>query len=93
MSFLGASAPPGISEPPLYPARFSLDACLCLLVALHMVEQKECLMVGDIHTGYVVVPHGAVLAEELEQRCVKTDRVPSDWVRPFRLQTGTRGSP
>ena len=70
-----------------------LDACLCLLVALHMVEQKECLMVGDIHTGYVLVPHGAVLAEELEQRCVKTDRAPSDWVRLFRLQTATLGSP
>ena len=70
-----------------------LDACLCLLVALHMAEQKECLMVGDMHTGYVVVPHCGVLVAELEQRCVKTDRAPSDWVLLFRLQTATLGSP
>jgi predicted RNase H-like nuclease len=24
-----------------------LDACLCLLVALYLAEQKDCLMVGD----------------------------------------------
>ena len=70
-----------------------LDACLCLLVAFHMAEQKECLMVGEMETGYIVVPYGTELAEELGQRCVKTDRAPSDWVRPFRLQTATLGSP
>jgi predicted RNase H-like nuclease len=69
-----------------------LDACLCLLVALHMVEQKECLMVGDMDTGYMVVPYGAELAKELEQRCIQSDRMPSDWVHPFRFQMGTLGT-
>jgi len=33
-----------------------LDGCLCLLVALFLVERKDCLMVGDRQTGYIVVP-------------------------------------
>lgn len=28
-----------------------LDSCLCLLVALYLAERKDCLMVGDLHTG------------------------------------------
>jgi predicted RNase H-like nuclease len=65
-----------------------LDACLCLLVALHLASQKECLMVGDIRTGYIVVPYGAELHAELVSRCVVTGRAPADWVLPFRLQMG-----
>ncbi len=63
----------------------SLDACLCLLVALHLAEQKDCLMVGDRQTGYIVVPYGAGLCTELGARCTQTDRVPSEWVRAFRM--------
>jgi predicted RNase H-like nuclease len=62
-----------------------LDACLCLLVALHLVERKACLMVGDQKTGYIVVPDDAGLREELDDRCKQTDRAPSEWVRVFRL--------
>ena len=62
-----------------------LDACLCLLVALYLAEQQDCLMVGDRQTGYIVVPYGAELYAELDARCNKTDRVPSEWVRAFRL--------
>ena len=62
-----------------------LDACLCLLVALYLAERKECLMVGDRQTGYIVVPYGAGLHAELESRCKKTGRTPSEWVRMFRL--------
>jgi predicted RNase H-like nuclease len=62
-----------------------LDACLCLLVALCLVEHKDCLMVGNLDTGYIVVPHGAELAAELEARCAETGRVPADWVRVFRF--------
>jgi len=40
-----------------------LDACLCLLVALCLAERKDCLMVGDRQTGYIVVPYGAGLAQ------------------------------
>jgi predicted RNase H-like nuclease len=62
-----------------------LDACLCLLVALYLAERKNCLMVGDQQTGYIVVPYGAGLRAELDARCKQTGRVPSDWVRAFRL--------
>jgi predicted RNase H-like nuclease len=36
-----------------------LDACVCLQVALHLAEGRDCLMVGDLKTGYIVVPHSA----------------------------------
>jgi predicted RNase H-like nuclease len=62
-----------------------LDACLCLLVALYLAEGKDCLMVGDQQSGYIVVPNGAGLCTELESRCSKTRRTPSEWVRAFRL--------
>ena len=62
-----------------------LDACLCLLVALSLAEQKDCLMVGDQQSGYIVVPGGKALCAELESRCNHTGRVPSEWVRTFRL--------
>src|SRR5207245_6781842 len=46
-----------------------LDASLCLLVALYLAEGKDCLMVGDRQTGYIVVPHGDGLRAELDTRC------------------------
>ena len=42
-------------------------------------------MVGDRQTGYIVVPYGAKLHAELDARCNKTDRIPAEWVRAFRL--------
>ena len=62
-----------------------LDACLCLLVALYLAERKDCLMVGDLRTGYIVVPYGAELHAELDARCSQTGRVPSEWVRRFKM--------
>lgn len=62
-----------------------LDACVCLLAALYLAETRECLMVGNQETGYIVVPYGKTLSEELEARCKKTGRAPSEWVRSFRL--------
>jgi predicted RNase H-like nuclease len=62
-----------------------LDACVCLLVALHFAERKDCLMVGDVQTGYMVVPYCARLHAELETRCCKTGRAPSQWVRVFQM--------
>jgi predicted RNase H-like nuclease len=64
-----------------------LDGCLCLLVALYLAERKDCLMVGDMQTGYIVVPYSAELRAELETRCYRTGRMPWDWVRVFRLAT------
>jgi len=72
--------------PPRKGDQDGLDACLCLLVALYLAEQKDCLMVGNMETGYIVVPYGAGLHGELEARCNETDRAPSEWVRQFRLQ-------
>lgn len=57
-----------------------LDACVCLLIALHFVERKGCLMVGNLQTGYMVVPYSTALHSELETRCRKTGRVPSEWI-------------
>ena len=62
-----------------------LDACLCLLVALYLVEGRDCLMVGNRQTGYIVVPYGAGLRAELDARCERTGRVPSEWVRAFKM--------
>jgi predicted RNase H-like nuclease len=62
-----------------------LDACLCLLVALYLAERKDCLMVGDRQTGYIVVPYCAGLRLELDARCNQTDRRPSAWVRAFKM--------
>lgn len=68
-------------QPPCKADQDRLDACICLLVALFLVELKECLMVGDTETGYIVVPHGDGLRKEIEERCKETGRDPSLWVR------------
>jgi predicted RNase H-like nuclease len=62
-----------------------LDACICLVMALHLIEDKDCLMVGNTDTGYMVVPHGVSLEAELQERCRKTSRASSEWVQRFRL--------
>jgi predicted RNase H-like nuclease len=62
-----------------------LDACICLLVALYLIEKKDCLLVGNQQEGYIVVPYGAELSAELEARCTVTDRTPTQWVQVFRL--------
>lgn len=62
-----------------------LDACLCLLVALYLAERRDCLMVGNLQTGYIVVPHCARLHAELDARCNLTGKVPSEWVQMFKM--------
>ncbi len=39
-----------------------LDACVCLLTAAHLAERQPCLMVGDMESGCMLVPAGAVFA-------------------------------
>ena len=63
----------------------NLDACLCLLVGIHLAESKECLMVGDMMSGYIVTPHSTALHSELTARCIATDRDSEEWVRTFRF--------
>ena len=58
-----------------------LDACVCMVVALHLAEGRNCLMVGDAQTGYIVVPDSATLQFEVENRCTQTGRNPAEWVR------------
>ena len=65
----------------------NLDACLCLLVGIHLAENRECLMVGNLTSGYIVTPDGVTLHNELNARCFATGRQPNEWVRSFRLGT------
>ena len=70
-----------------------LDACLCLLVGFHVAEGKNCLVVGDFQTGYIVAPHGAggvELCAELHARCTKTGREPSKWLRVLAFQASSK---
>lgn len=69
-----------------------LDACLCLLVALYLAERKNCLMVGDRQTGYIVVPYDAGLRAELDARCNQTGRAPLEWVRLYVLPPSAPGA-
>ena len=75
----------GIREKPTprKPDQDGLDACICLLVA-RSLEGKECLMVGDLETGCIVVPDSAGPRAELDARCCKTGRSPAQWLRVFR---------
>jgi predicted RNase H-like nuclease len=61
-----------------------LDACLCLIVAIYFSERKDCLIVGDMQTGYMIVPCNNGLCTELNNRCLHTGRVPQEWVRVFQ---------
>lgn len=65
----------------------ALDACLCLVVGLHLVPPHECLMVGDLRSGYIVVPASDALEQELANRCTATQRAPREWLRRFGLET------
>ena len=60
-----------------------LDACLCLLVALYLAEGRHCLMVGDMDTGYIVVPSAEGLRAELQDRCEETGRAHAEWIHFF----------
>jgi predicted RNase H-like nuclease len=61
-----------------------LDACICLLVALHFSEGRKCLLVGDLETGYIIVPYDSQLQRELGERCRQTGRDPAGWVRKIQ---------
>jgi predicted RNase H-like nuclease len=76
------------AAPKISPRKYDqdmIDACLCLLVAVHLAERKPCIMVGTQQTGYIVVPPDVRLQAELDARCEGTGRASSEWVRKFRL--------
>jgi predicted RNase H-like nuclease len=62
-----------------------LDACICLVSALHLAKGHDALFVGCCTTGYIVVPNSEVLRNELVNRCVELGREPATWVRVFRI--------
>jgi len=61
-----------------------LDACICMVAAVHLAEGRKCLMVGDVQTGYIVVPHSEMLRVELAARYTQTGRNPVNWVHTVR---------
>jgi predicted RNase H-like nuclease len=69
-----------------------LDACICLLVACYLVEIRECLMIGNTDTGYILVPSADGLCAELQVRCTETSRVHADWGHSFVLISATVGA-
>ena len=62
-----------------------LDACICLVSALHLAKGRDALFVGCCATGFIVVPDSEMLRNELERRCVELGRESASWVRVFRL--------
>jgi predicted RNase H-like nuclease len=66
----------------------ALDACLCLLVALHLDEGGSWLMVGNQATGYIVAPQCESLVAELSGRCDQIGYPPGDWLRTVRPYAG-----
>jgi len=62
-----------------------LDACICLLVAMHIAEGKSCLQIGNSESGEIVVPYLETLATELRERCARINKDPGEWVMTFRL--------
>jgi len=60
-----------------------LDACICLLVALHTSQEGKCLTIGDLLTGYIFVPYSTALHVEMDARCNATGRLATDWVTIF----------
>jgi addiction module HigA family antidote len=63
-----------------------LDAYLCLLAGIYLAKRKDCLMVGNLQSGYLVVPDSAQLREELNNRCQHIHLTPGDWVRVFKAE-------
>jgi predicted RNase H-like nuclease len=64
-----------------------VDACICLIAALHLARGADALFVGNCTTGYIVVPDSEALRNELATRCDELAYVASDWLRVFRLPT------
>jgi len=75
------------NESPLKKDQDCLDACICLLVGMHMVGKHDCLFVGNMDTGCMVVPYGVTLHQELAMRCMQSNpiRQPDDWITKFKM--------
>lgn len=63
----------------------SLDACLCLLVAMDVAEGKDCIVIGEQKSGYIVTTSSGKVEAELTKRCIQTERDPTRWIRSLTL--------
>ena len=73
-------------QKPKKPDQDRVDACICLIVALRLVESQDCVMIGNMDSGYMVVPATAAFVTELDVRCRETGREPGSWItalKPF----------
>lgn len=61
-----------------------LDACICLVAAMHLARRKMCLQIGSAESGEIVVPYLETLDTELRERCTQINKNPAEWVRVFR---------
>lgn len=77
----------GNKESPQKQDQDCLDACICLLVGMQMAAHEDCLLVGNMDTGCIVVPYCQTLYQELAVRCEKSNpkRHPGDWIKKFKL--------
>jgi predicted RNase H-like nuclease len=64
-----------------------LDACICLFVGLRLISGADCMFVGNMSSGYMVVPYeGETLYQQLKERCEMTGRNPDEWIlKNFRI--------
>lgn len=64
-----------------------LDACICLIVGLRLISGEACMFVGNMKSGYMVVPYEneSSLYNELEKRCQKTGRTSDEWLHKFNI--------
>lgn len=61
-----------------------LDAYICLLVAVYFsLGVNNRMMVGNIESGYMVIPYNIQLFNEIVNRCEQTRRDPANWVHQF----------
>jgi hypothetical protein len=60
-----------------------------MVVALHLAGGRKCLVVGDLQTGYIVVPNSEMLRMELVERCIRTGRNPVDWIHTVQWRTAS----
>lgn len=66
-----------------------LDACICLIVGLRLISGEDCMFVGNMESGYMVIPYESerTLYQELEKRCAKTGRPDVGWLHKFKISS------
>lgn len=68
-----------------------LDACICLIVAIHLAKSRDALLVGNRSSGYIVVPHSQALRHELAIRCDEIGHAAMESIQQFRFDEAVMG--